>query len=155
MNKQPKAPNEPKLSGEQLDRLLSSFFQNEPPSQLKQLPSAWDAIQNNESTPTASTQKSPSWYRRAFVAGSSLAAAWVLVLAADALLPSSNPSNGTTIMENVDNSESPLDQDATLNVSSQNDGQAIDDVNTSLEEIDMIDLSPQTNHHDKQLLDIK
>ncbi|MEP3478228.1 MAG: hypothetical protein ABJZ55_03185 [Fuerstiella sp.] len=160
MNEQSKHPNESDFSDEQMDGLLSSFFQNETPDQLKQLPSTWGAIQNDENTPDENTptvvqQKSHSRHRRLLVIGSSLAAACLLMLAADVFFPASDVGSGATIVEEADNLESPLDQDATLNVSSEDNRRAIDDVNTSLEEIDMIDLSPQPNDDEKRLLDSK
>lgn len=155
MNEQPKNPNEPKLSDDQMDGLLSSFFQNETPDQLKQLPSTWGAIRNDENAPAVVPQKSPSRYQRLLVVGTSLAAACLLAVAANSFLPSPIADTGTAIVEEVDDSKLVLDQDATLNVSSNSDDQAIDDVNTSLEEIDMIDLSPQANDDDGQQLDIK
>lgn len=155
MNEQPENLNETKLSDDQMDGLLSSFFQNETPEQLKQLPSEWGAIRNEEVAPTVVRRKAASRSQRMIIVGASLAAACLLVLAiANPFLPPPAAGPGTANVEETENAESILDQDATLNVSSPGDEQAIDDVNTTLEEIDMIDLSPQIED-DTTLLDKK
>lgn len=157
MNEHRNNQNEPKLSDDQMDGLLSSFFDQEIPNQLKQLPSDWAEIQNEKIVPAAVQQKTHHGSQRLIAAGASLAAACLLVFAITN--PFSSPpaevGPGTAAMAPPVTAESVLDQDATMNVSSDSDDLAIDDVNTTLEEIDMIDLSPLSDDKSKVLDDPK
>lgn len=153
MNEHRKNQNEPKLSDEKMDGLLSSFFDQELPNQLKQLPSDWAEIQNEKIVPAAAQRKTHHRSQRWIAAGASLAAACLLVFAITNPF-SSSPDEvgpGTAAVAPPMTAESILDQDATMNVSSGSDDLAIDDVNTTLEEIDMIDLSPLSDDKSKML----
>lgn len=144
MNEHRQNQNATKLSDDQMDGLLSSFFQHEAPAQLKQLPSEWASLQSEAVTPTAVRRKATSRFRRMNIAAASLSAACVLALViSNSFSPSPEIDDGAATVEKSNLAESILDQDATLNVSSSgSDELAVDDVNTTLEEIDMIDLSP-------------
>lgn len=151
MNEHPENHNEPKLSDEQMDGLLSSFFQGEIPEQLNQLPSEWASIQKKEPTPSVVRRKVSSQRQRMIAAGASLMAACLLLFViANPFSASLDTDPGTANVDEPVNSESILDQDATFNVSSGNNGQPIDDANTTLEEIDVIDLSPQVEDENEK-----
>ncbi len=139
MNEQPN--NRKTLNDDQMDQLLSSFYQMEMPSKLDRLPSSWPQLAvAAATTPTRSVtmvsmsstasktfasdggtyRSGPSMGRRAVVAVASLAACLAVIVASNFSKPVSEAtipvSSGTAVSTTVD------------------------DVNTTLQEIEGIDL---------------
>lgn len=147
MNDQPESENSSKATGDQMDGLLTAFFDHEVPAQLSVPPSKW--LQNTPQSPAVAR---PVQRRRAIGIVGALAAACLLffVVANPFDKDAQGPDSQTAKSENTTETPTALDQDATFNVSSGNPEGAVDDANTTLEEIDSIDLTPKPQDDDRQ-----
>lgn len=143
MNENQDNQNEPKLSDDQMDGLLSSFFDQEVPEQLKQLPSEWAEVRAAKPVSSGDADSRSNRTQRMIAGGVSLLAACLLLFVIANPFGSATDNGGQTVDVKNQNSESVIDEDATFNVSSGDQSQAVDDANTSLQEIDDIDLSPE------------
>lgn len=145
MNEHQDNQNEPKLSDDQMDGLLSSFFDQEVPEQLKQLPSQWSEVRNAPIVPSLQATSPSNRNQRIIAGGASLLAACLLLFVIANPFGSTIDNGGQTVEVKDQKTESVIDEDATLNVSSDDQSLAVDDANTSLQEIDDIDLSPDSD----------
>ena len=140
MNEQ--SDNSRTLNESQMDQLLSSFYKLEMPSKLDQLPSSWPQLEAAASAKTAVTMVAVNatssgnfasdggTYRsgssvgsRAVVAVASLAACLAVIVASSFSKPAAEPT--IPVSSNVEISA------------------PVDDVNTTMEEIDGIELGEQ------------
>lgn len=144
MNEHQDNQNTPQISDNQMDSLLSSFFDQEVPDQLKQLPSQWPEVRETETVPTLQTASVSNQTQRIIAGGASLLAACLLLFVIANPFGSSTDEGAPTVEAKGQNSESVIDEDTTFNVSSGNPTRAVDDANTSLQEIEEIDLSPES-----------
>lgn len=143
MNDNQDNQNESKLSDDQMDGLLTSFFDQEVPDRLNQLPSQWAEVRNAETASGLQPARVSNRTQRIIAGGASLLAACLLLFVIANPFGSSTDNGGQTVDVKEQNTESVIDEDATFNVSSGDQSQAVDDANTSLQEIDDIDLSPE------------
>lgn len=133
---------EPLLSDDQMDQLLSAFYPGEEPEALAQLPSAWSELQDRQGGHqplTIPARPVPGASRGIFVAVATLAMCVVVML-----VWSGSRSNDATATDSQ--AQTPEQQlENTMNVSGdgQPGGGVIGDDNTTLEEIDNIDLTSE------------
>lgn len=149
----------PKFSDDQMDQLLHTFYQMEVPAELDQLPSSWPAV-IRESAAKAQQQgrvslaqpepqpahRATSVGRGLAVAGATLAACLMVIVLSTA---GSNLDNTETAGTN---SSSPVvgDSNTLMNVHQGNSGSGVvDDVNTTLIEIEGVDLDPEQKPEEK------
>lgn len=146
-----------------MDQLLTAFYSSEVPSQLDHLPSSWPQLQaalDTQKTPTVQivakqhssqqqthkrpTTARPTTARRGLaVAASTLALCLMLMMFSSQ--PEVTPGNGTAGASGqpADQSQAlPGTEDATFSVSGGERNGSVDDHNTSLKEIEEIDLHP-------------
>ncbi|MCP4175567.1 MAG: hypothetical protein GY758_32880 [Fuerstiella sp.] len=139
--------NAPQFSDDQMDQLLNTFYRMEVPAELDQLPSSWPAVrvQRQQSVSLAQPESRPA--HRATSAGRGLAVAGA-ALAACLMVIVLSTTGG-----NLDNTETAGTKDSTsvvgesnamMDVHKGNSGSGVvDDVNTTLDEIDGVDLAPE------------
>lgn len=144
----------PGLQDEQMDQLLTAFYSSERPAKLDQLPSTWPQLQaagQPQQSPAVqvaaqqqSVHKRPTTARRGLaVAASTLALCLMLMMFSSQ--PVSTTGNGTAGSPGIPAGQTealPGTEDATFSVSGGERNGAVDDHNTSLKEIDEIELSP-------------
>lgn len=139
---------DPLLSDGQMEDLLSAFYAGEEPEALKQLPSTWSQIQNNdvsEDLIVAPAKRLPDASRGIFVAVATLAMCVVVMIVW------SGDDSGESTAQDKGQQTQEQQLNNTINVSG--DGQSsgggvIGDDSTTLEEIDNIDLTPQDDEPD-------
>lgn len=146
----------PGLQDEQMDQLLTAFYSSEVPPQLDRLPSSWPQLQAAEESvgtpaiPVAArshqlgNEMRPTTARRGLaVAASTLALCLMLLMFSSQ--PDVTPGNGTAGGSGQPANPSrvsPGTEDATFSVSGGETNGVVDDQNTSLREIEEIDLQP-------------
>jgi hypothetical protein len=142
------------LQDDQMDQLLTAFYSSERPSRLDQLPSSWPQLQAaGTAQETVAVRvvaeqhrghKRPTTARRGLaVAASTLALCLMLMMFSSQ--PVSTTGNGTAGSPGTPAGQTealPGTEDATFSVSGGERNGAVDDHNTSLKEIDEIDLNP-------------
>ncbi|MCA9049682.1 MAG: hypothetical protein KDA89_13195 [Planctomycetaceae bacterium] len=139
------------MSDEQTDELLRSFFSAEVPVRLEVVPSAWPELaeqaqqaavarENSRPTPAA---------RRTVVAAAALAACLTLAVLSSNVLrnDTTGSGSGTSVRPLVgQTSENPgavPDEEKLMPVHGGSEKAAVDDRNTTLEELDGIEIMPQ------------
>ena len=143
-----KSNNSRTLTDEQMDQLLSSFYKMEVPTKIDRLPSSWPQVLNVTSGKSGQTvtmvasdggtdRSGPSLGSRAVVAVVSLAACLTLIVASNFGKPPVEP----TI---------PVSSGGTVSA-------LVDDVNTTLQEIEGIDLGSgsHSSDHDSKTRHVK
>ncbi|MEO2019511.1 MAG: hypothetical protein ABGZ53_34680 [Fuerstiella sp.] len=151
MTDQPNKP--PQFSDDQMDQLLNTFYRMEMPAELDQLPSSWPAViresaakaQQQETVSPAQPESPPA--HRASSVGRGLAVAGATLAACLTVIVLSTTGG------NLDNTETAGTKDNTpvvgelntmMDVHKGNSGDGVvDDVNTTLIEIDGVDLAPE------------
>ena len=149
----------PKFSDDQMDQLLHSFYRMEVPAELDKLPSSWPqvsggpaaAAQQQETVTLAAPESQPvhqttSAGRGLAVAGATLAACLTVIV----LSTAGNRTDNTETARTNTNTSVVGDSDTLMNVHKGNDGDGVvDDTNTTLIEIDGVDLAPEQKTGDK------
>ncbi|HIE96052.1 MAG TPA: hypothetical protein EYG03_24880 [Planctomycetes bacterium] len=145
--------NAPQFSDDQMDQLLSTFYRMEMPAELDQLPSSWPAVtgesaakaRQQESVSLAQPESQPahratSAGRGLAVAGATLAACLMVIV----LSTTGGNLDNTETAGTKDNTPVVGDTDTMMDVHKGNSGSGVvDDVNTTLDEIDGVDLAPE------------
>lgn len=155
MNDKNKTNSRP-LTESEMDQLLTRFYRSEVPQALDNLPSSWPQLNAPQSEQPKSTELEiapaipavetiPSVNRGIAVAVATLAACLVLIVFSD-IGPSLEPSGtaGTVVKPTE-----PDDQLMNVSGDGSGNGAALDENQTSLEEIDQIELGP-VNHRPAQ-----
>lgn len=140
----------------EMDQLLSGFYRGEVPQALDSPPSSWPQLnaplseqrktaELTVAPATATTETAPTVNRGIAVAVATLAACLMVIVFSNVNPPSEQPGTVKSVVE-------PGEPDNQLmNVSSDNANGALDENQTSLEEIDQIELvpvAPQTTEKD-------
>lgn len=146
------------LQDDQMDQLLAAFYSSEVPPKLDQLPSSWPQLRaaaDAEKPPAVQVvvqqhrdqhqnPRHPTTARRGLaVAASTLALCLMFMMFSSQ--PQDTPGNGTAGASGqpADQAQTlPGTEDATFSVSGGEQNGAVDDHNTSLKEIEEIDLHP-------------
>ena len=151
----------PQFSDDQMDGLLHSFYRMEVPAELDQQPSSWPEVNGEfsvkaqqQSTVTLAAPDSQAAHRTTSagrglaVAGATLAACLMVIVLSTAGNNTDNTDNTETAKTN--NKASVVgDSDTLMDVHKGNSGNGVvDDANTTLIEIDGVDLSPEQKSED-------
>jgi len=140
----------PQFSDDQMDQLLHSFYQMEVPAELDQLPSSWPAV-IRESAAKAQQRGTvslaqPEPVHRATSVGRGLAVAGTTLAACLMVIVLSTVGSNTDNAETAETgSNTPVvgDSNTLMDVHKGNSGSGVvDDVNTTLTEIDGVELAP-------------
>lgn len=143
---------------DEMDQLLAAFYPNELPRALDNLPSSWPQVMQSAATAPKSAQVTiapqaspagktvPTANRGIAVAVATLAACLMLILFSNMGTPD---ATGTAEKESAPSTFAPSEE--TFNVSEGGTDGAMDENNTSLLEIDQIDLAPQNDDAPKKV----
>ncbi|MDG1896450.1 MAG: hypothetical protein P8J37_16225 [Fuerstiella sp.] len=149
----------PEFSDDQMDQLLHSFYRMEVPAELDELPSSWPevtggspAMAQQQGTVTLAAPESQAVHRTSSasrglaVAGATLAACLMVFV----LSTGSNNRDSTETAGTNNNTSVVGDSDTLMDVHKGSGGVGVvDDANTTLIEIDGVDLAPEQKTEDQ------
>ena len=149
----------PEFTDDQMDQLLHSFYRMEVPAELDQLPSSWPEVMGESSahaqqqgTVTLAAPESQAAHRTSSasrglaVAGATLAACLMVFV----LSTGGNNTDNTETAGTNNNTSVVGDSDTLMDVHKGSGGVGVvDDANTTLIEIDGVDLAPEQKTEDE------
>lgn len=148
--------NNPLLDDDRMDQLLAAFYDSEVPEKLDRLPSSWPELHSSSASTTAQprvtraletgdpdVQPAPTARRGLAVAAATLAACLVLMVFSRTSDPVGDSGTANVPAPTGTRTQPLVTPDsATFPVSGGETNGAVDENNTTLEEIDGIDLNP-------------